>query len=157
METLERCRTCGASLSPDIDWCGQCYTPVSSAEEPEGDVIVVPDVVLPSTERLSNERPTSVAISIWGKVALTALLVGFGALAFAWLQELIDVAGSPAWAFTLFFMVTYAALAIVVLALTWRPELTGTRERVIVLPEVESDRRQAALRRSQDPGELPAE
>jgi hypothetical protein len=151
METLERCRTCGASLSPDIDWCGQCYTPVSSPEERvEDDVIFVPEVTEPV---ISRENP--VALSMWAKVALTILLVGFGALAFAWLQEFTEVAGPPAWAFSLFFLVSYGALAVVLLALVWRSELSGARERVILLPaaERESDARQTALRRSQDPGE----
>src|SRR5262249_42626004 len=117
METLERCRTCGASLSPDIDWCGQCYTPVSATEERDDDLVVIPDASDPVTVAVGAPAPM-----LWVKLVMTALLVGFGALAFAWLQELIDVAGTPAWAFALFFLVTYAALAVVVLALVWRPE-----------------------------------
>ena len=154
METLERCRTCGASLSPYIAWCGQCYTPISSVEQrEEDDVVVVPEV----PEQVIR-RDDPVALSTWAKVALTILLVGFGALAFAWLQEFTEVVGPPEWAFSLFFLVSYGALAIVLLAMVWRSELSGTRERVIVLPAAEGETaRQEALRRSQDPGELPAE
>ena len=67
METLERCRTCGASLSPDIDWCGQCYTPVSSAEEREDDVIVVPE----AAALVPDRRPAGRAGVAWERALHT--------------------------------------------------------------------------------------
>jgi hypothetical protein len=30
----ESCASCGARLSPDVDWCGQCYQPVRTAPAP---------------------------------------------------------------------------------------------------------------------------
>ena len=78
------CRNCGARLSPDIDWCGQCYARVPSSAAPiapaslpspdatvaapvaadpvpdvQGDLPVLPDVDLQLAVLRAGTRPVS--------------------------------------------------------------------------------------------------
>jgi hypothetical protein len=34
---METCSTCGATLSPDLEWCGRCLTPVARSAEDRHD------------------------------------------------------------------------------------------------------------------------
>jgi hypothetical protein len=104
-QTLERCRRCGATLSPDIDWCGQCYTPT---REPER-VIVVP------------EAETGPPVPIGVRLLFSALVVVFGAAAFVALDRIVDETGTGAWATAILFLGAYAAIGIVAILTAWRP------------------------------------
>lgn len=103
---METCSNCGAALSPDIDWCGQCFTHVP---RPRADtVLVLPD--LDRSRTLLAE-----------KMMLTGLLVAFGILAYVDLVPVVDVIGSTIWGTIAFFLGVYTALALVALWLAWRP------------------------------------
>ena len=103
---METCSNCGATLSADIDWCGQCYTHVP---RPRADtVIVLPDL----------ERSRALLVQ---KILLTALLAAFGILAYLALVPVVDVIGSTIWGAVAFFLGAYTVLALVALWLSWRP------------------------------------
>jgi hypothetical protein len=103
---MENCSNCGAALSPEIDWCGQCFTHVPRARA--ATVIVVPD--------LDRARA-----SLAERILLTGLLVAFGILAYVALVPVVDETGSTIWSTVAFFLVLYTALGLVALWLSWRP------------------------------------
>src|ERR671920_649708 len=37
MATTDRCPNCGALVTPDAEWCGQCYEPLRPEEPPKVD------------------------------------------------------------------------------------------------------------------------
>ena len=114
---METCTNCGAALSPDIDWCGQCYTHVPRVRA--GDVVVVPDVA-PTPSR---------GVAAGEKVLLTALLVAFGIVAYVALVPVVDVVGSTIWGTVVSFLGLYTVLGLVGLWLVWRPAPQGRPER----------------------------
>lgn len=121
---METCSNCGATLSADIDWCGQCYTHVPRARATTR--IVIPDL----------ERRRSLLAE---RILLTALLVAFGTLAYLALVPVVDDVGSTIWGTVTSFLGVYTALGLVVLWLSWRPAPAARGERpaqyVVVTPE----------------------
>jgi hypothetical protein len=103
---VETCSNCGAALSADIDWCGQCFTHVPRARAES--VVVLPDL----------ERSRALLAQ---KILLTALLVAFAVLAYVALVPVVDVIGSTIWGTVAFFLGVYTALGLVALWLSWRP------------------------------------
>jgi hypothetical protein len=110
---METCSNCGAALSADIDWCGQCFTHVPRARATS--VIVLPDL---ERSRALVER-----------IMLTALLFAFGILAYVALIPVADDVGSSIWSTVTLFLGLYTVLGLVALWLSWRP--TPKRERPI--------------------------
>ena len=104
---MEKCSNCGATLSPDLAWCGQCLTPVVR-ERPTETVIVVPD--LDPTRTLLGER-----------ILLTALLVAFGIVAYLVLVPVVDGIGTVIWGTVASFLGIYTVLGLVALWVSWRP------------------------------------
>ncbi len=118
---MEICRNCGARLSPDIDWCGQCFTPVERARAAE--LIVLPDA----------DRRAARAIGIAGKLFYTALVIAFGVAAWAELRVLLTPQGTLKWGVSVLFLGILASFALVGLVLVWRPAPAGPRRSVIVV------------------------
>jgi len=148
---VDTCRACGATLSKDIPWCGQCFTPIEAKgpkHEPlprelharevaapaaaptavadPGNVVAVPEAERPSIVRAG---PTS--FGIVGKLAITAVLIGIGAGAFLFLEDW-RAETDELLAFEFFFLGAYAILAAVILFFTWRVE---RRPKTVRLPE----------------------
>ena len=107
MQTLETCRNCGAALTGDIDWCGQCYSPVSRPER----IVVVPE----AAERAAP--PVDLGV----KALFSILVVVFGVSAFIALDRIVVERGSALWATSILFLGAYAALGIVGIFTAWRP------------------------------------
>jgi hypothetical protein len=129
---VETCSNCGATLSADIDWCGQCYTHVPRARA--NTTIVMPDL----------ERRRSLLAE---RILLTALLVAFGTLAYLALVPVVDDVGSTIWGTVASFLGVYTALGLVALGVSWRPAPTArggrraeyeamTAETVVRVPDV---------------------
>ena len=129
---METCSNCGATLSADIDWCRQCYTPVDR-DRPE------PTLVLPDLERSRS--------LLAEKILLTALLVAFGTVAYLALVPVVDDVGSTIWGTVASFLGVYTALGLVAMWLSWRPAPTArggrraeyevmTAETVVRVPDV---------------------
>lgn len=150
---MNKCSRCGATLSPQISWCGQCYSPVEPAYEPAllretaawtNDIRIVPAaaqadrvVVIPESppKSLLGAGPTTVGIL--GKLLISAVLIGFGVAAFLLAGEWVAIVGTPGNALRMFLTVVYSALTVIVLRFVWRFERptrlteTGRRERVV--------------------------
>jgi hypothetical protein len=84
------CRACGAPLRPDLEWCGTCYTRVTTfaarpkVHEPGTFVgIPRPDV------RMSRWRASATTMGPVGRVAITIVLL----LLFPWWAILLPLRG----------------------------------------------------------------
>jgi hypothetical protein len=104
--TVETCSNCGAALSPDLDWCGQCLARVPPARATA--VVVLPD--LNRARAMLGER-----------ILLTGLLVAFGIFAYVALVPVVDEVGTTIWSAVAFFLGLYTALGLVALWISWRP------------------------------------
>jgi hypothetical protein len=119
---METCRNCGAELSPDIDWCGQCFTPVRRWTRRNDDIVVVPD----AREGRSFGIPE--------RLLFSALIVAVGIVGFVALTPAAGRIGSTAWGAVAAFLATYTVLGLVALWLTWRPAPRERRpEHVVVI------------------------
>src|SRR5438094_10585837 len=106
---MEICRNCGAELSPDIDWGGQCFTPVRRWARRDDEVVVVPDV------------STRASFGVPEKALFSTLVVAVGVAGFVGLGPSAGRIGSTAWGAVASFLATYSVLGLVALWLTWRP------------------------------------
>jgi hypothetical protein len=108
------CRTCGATLPPDLGWCVRCLAPVTAfaarprVHEP-GSFVGTP-VATPRTSRWRS-GPTS--FGPFGRIAITVTLLLFLPW---WGLEGITAAS----AFHLWFLIGWAMLAALVLPQVWR-------------------------------------
>ena len=117
---METCRNCGAELSPDIDWCGQCFTPVRRQRR-DDELVVIPDV------------HDGTSFGIPEKLLFTALILAVGVVGFVGLVPAAGRIGSTAWAAVAAFLATYTALGLVALWLAWRPTPRDRRTEHIVV------------------------
>jgi hypothetical protein len=105
---METCRNCGAELSPDIDWCGQCFTPVRRRARRDDEVVVIPEA-----------RRT--AFGATEKLLFTLLVLAVGSAGYVALVPSAGTIGSTSWGAVSAFLATYTALGLVALWLAWRP------------------------------------
>lgn len=113
-----RCRTCGATLSPDLGWCGRCLTPVTgfAARPPihEPGTFVGTPVAAPRTSRWRSGPTTFGPV---GRILCT-VIVG---LFFPWWG--LGQSGNPLFIWALMGWLLAAG---VVLRSVWKPApLTG--------------------------------
>jgi hypothetical protein len=119
---METCRNCGAELSPDIVWCGQCFAPAPPRAGRGDDLVVVPE----ARERASFGIPE--------KLLFTALILAVGVVGYVGLAPAAGAIGSTAWGAVAAFLATYTVLSVVALWLAWRPEPRDRRaEHVVVI------------------------
>ncbi|HEX9121855.1 MAG TPA: hypothetical protein VF984_00615 [Actinomycetota bacterium] len=120
---METCWNCGAKLSPDLEWCGQCYTvvkvrgPLSRERDPSQRVIRLPEAETKPT--VVRSTPTSVGIV--GKLFYTILIVGVGVAISVALDAWVISAGRAAFGLLVAVVGAYSALGLVLLWYTWRP------------------------------------
>jgi len=105
---METCRNCGAELSPAIDWCGQCFTPVRRRARRDDEIVVIPE------DRRS-------AFGVTEKLLFSALVLAVGGAGYVALVPSGGSVGSTAWGAIVAFLATYTALGLVALWLAWRP------------------------------------
>lgn len=104
---MEKCSNCGATLSPDLAWCGQCLTPVVRARATDT-LIVVPDL-------------GAARVKLAERILLTALLIAFGIVAYLVLVPVVDGIGTVIWGTVASFLGIYTVLGLVALWVSWRP------------------------------------
>lgn len=77
---MERCWSCGATVSPAVGWCGQCYASTASGQIAEADARLVPHQRSAADDPL--ERPESPDILVvirhsrWARTETTMGPVG---------------------------------------------------------------------------------
>ena len=126
---METCRNCGAALSPDIEWCGLCFTPTGRV--PEKELIVLPDVDA-DAERAAPDP--------WTNALFSALVVAFVVVAFIDLWNLTGDVGSAPWAAAVSFLTSVSALGLVALIVAWTPRPVAPRETLIVIERAPAER-----------------
>jgi hypothetical protein len=117
---METCRNCGAELSPDIDWCGQCFTPVRRRARRDDEVVVLPDAAATSFGTVE-------------KILFSLLVVAVGVVGFVGLAPVVGRIGTTAWGAVTAFLAIYTVLGVVALWLTWRPAARERRAEHIVV------------------------
>jgi hypothetical protein len=117
---METCRNCGAELSPDIAWCGLCFTPVPRQGR-DDELVVVPDV--------HDGR----SFGVPEKLLFSALILAVGVVGFVGLVPAAGRIGSTAWGAIAAFLSTYSVLGLVALWLAWRPAPRDRRAEHIVV------------------------
>jgi len=139
---MDTCWNCGAGLSPEMGWCGQCFEPVvrlpeaSDDREALGDralafddvrIVHAPppaihreDVLPKRHSSLLRGGPTTPAIA--GKLFLTAAVVAAGAGLYSMAAVLVHAVGRPAMALMIVLLGAYSGIAALVLWGAWRPE-----------------------------------
>jgi hypothetical protein len=139
MGTEDRCERCGARLTDQIDWCGQCYAPkppppaapvfrngMLVAEEPKVTTIVMP------TARSASGFGGPLGFGVVAKTAITTAIVGIGVGLFAGLRPWLEI-GRPLWGLALFLSMLYTVPGALILARVWHPEAGGHHERIVTL------------------------
>lgn len=120
---METCWNCGAKLSPDVEWCGQCYTvvkvrgPLSRERDPSKRVVRIPEAEAKPT--VVRSTPTSVGIV--GKLLYTAIIIGVGVGIYVALDTWVISAGRAAFGLLVAVVGAYSVLGLVLLWYTWRP------------------------------------
>jgi hypothetical protein len=126
MTAARECRRCGAHLPPNGPWCTQCLEPVRhlSPRDPQLPPRTDLELIDPATIRrdyapirleeptYSRVRPGTTAFGLWGRLALTAVVL-------FWLPWGIF---TPK---TLFYLIAYLPIAALLLAGIWRRDLVG--------------------------------
>jgi hypothetical protein len=105
---METCRNCGAELSPDIDWCGRCFTPVRRRARRDDELVVIPEA-----------RQTTFGVT--EKLLFSLLVLAVGVTGFVALVPSTGTIGSTAWGAVSAFLATYTALGLLALWIAWRP------------------------------------
>ncbi|HZD81007.1 MAG TPA: hypothetical protein VE646_13335 [Actinomycetota bacterium] len=120
---METCWNCGAKLSPDVEWCGQCYTvirlqgPLGRERDPSRRLVRLPDTQAKATVA----RSTATSVGIVGKLIYTALIVGAGVGIYLGLDTWVISAGRAAFGLLVAVVGAYTVLGLVLLRYTWRP------------------------------------
>jgi hypothetical protein len=118
MDAMTTCDNCGASLSPAIPWCGQCYRPLVPYRQTVAVRQARPTVVHPG--------PTT--FGIVGRLLVTAMVVAVGiglrAAAAGW----SNAVGRAGGAIGFVLLGVWAIAAVPILWSTWRP---GRRTRIV--------------------------
>lgn len=134
---MDRCSACGAWLSQQIDWCGQCLTPKAALvgatpnyrrplrpvdlltpHPPEPDrLVIVPDA---EPARRSIFLATETDFGLLGKAIISALLITAGIAFWLLLDAVWDEAGATARALQMTGIGVYSAVAALILVSVWR-------------------------------------
>lgn len=114
MPASRSCAACGATLSPDVRWCGQCAEPVRylTPRPPlhNGDFV---GPLLPARGRTSRWRESPTTFGPAGRLTITCLLALGVPFAFVTM-------GSAFWPTGLWFLLAYALFSAVVLRDVWK-------------------------------------
>jgi hypothetical protein len=110
MPAPRTCRSCGATLSPDLRWCGRCYTPVYElsprARLHDGDFISAPLAEGGHRPHWSRWEKSATTLGPTGRIVATVLVVatlplalGFGMFLYAVLFPVVaTIALGSIWA-----------------------------------------------------------
>ncbi len=145
---MDTCWKCGARISPGIEWCGQCFQPVTHPPDPRddlalqlGDIEIVhapapagglihPGVGGPVAPG-SSEPPLGTV----GKLAMTATIVAAGASLYSVTAILTPAVGSATVAFMMLIVAAYSILGGFMLLSVWRdrsrPRLAGAEGQAV--------------------------
>jgi len=135
---MERCVSCGASLSPDISWCGQCFAtkasmvgasseyrrplrPTDLIPEPASGrerLVVVPDLDPP---RRSVWRPRATGFGLLGRLITTAVLLSIGLGLWIALSVVLNEGTTALLGLRMVIAGLYVVLAGLLLVSIWRP------------------------------------
>lgn len=87
MPAPRTCRSCGATLSPDLRWCGRCYTPVYElaprARLHDGDFVSAPLAEGGHRPHWSRWEKSTTTLGPTGRIVATVLVVATLPLALA--------------------------------------------------------------------------
>jgi hypothetical protein len=116
---MANCHVCNAELSPDMEWCGQCYTPVEKDVDEHLDRPPEPFVGPPPEYSAWKAGPYSFGPA--GKIIITSLVVLVGAV-MAYLAARIGAFyGTSGLALVLMLIGIYSIFAVLGLWGLWRP------------------------------------
>lgn len=138
---MDTCRRCGAALSPEISWCGQCFArrDEQPTRAPSENAVIV--VAQGAPGKILGD-PMYLGIAMRTLLTLLAMAVGFAII--AWFAPWWE-AGRGVWALGTVLIVIYSSLASLFVAKLWLPaEFRANEERIIV---VDPDAAQAVQRR----------
>jgi hypothetical protein len=116
MTAPRTCRACGTNLSPDVTWCLQCYEPVRHLTPRAPQLPVLDDDPPRPEPPTSRWRAGPTTFGPIGRLVATAIV-----LAFAPWQGLTGFGGA-AGALTLWWLLGWSFMAVLVLRHVWRRE-----------------------------------
>src|SRR5438045_3748774 len=125
---MSTCRVCGAALTPDLEWCPQCLTPVARSPERAGPTQVAgsPAGGTVDDEGAYSKPPTSVlragpnSFGIVGKLIFTGLALVGGYVLYRAGRVIVDFYGHGGLALVWLFLGIYSVVVILVLWNVWR-------------------------------------
>jgi hypothetical protein len=136
---MTTCRVCGAELSPELEWCPQCLTPIAehaaaaAATTPPSPGAVSTGA---SGEGVYSKPPTSVlrggpnSFGIVGKLIFTAIAIAGGYALYRTARVIVDFYGHGGLALVWLFLGIYVVVVILVLWNVWRPAAVDPETRV---------------------------
>jgi hypothetical protein len=135
---MATCRVCGAELSPELEWCPQCLTPIA---EPAG-AAAAPESLVPagsagvSDGGVYSKPPTSVlrggpnSFGIVGKLIFTAIALAGGYALYRTGHVIVDFYGGGGLGLVWLFVGIYVVVVVLVLWNVWRPAAVEPETRV---------------------------
>lgn len=117
---MANCHVCNAELNPELDWCGQCLTPIDKGQhEPVERPLPDPDVRPP--DEYSAWRAGPYSFGPVGRIVWTAVVIALGGV-LTWLAARIgSFYGTMGLALVLVFIAVYVVFAVLGLWGIWRP------------------------------------
>jgi uncharacterized OB-fold protein len=123
-EPAAKCRKCGATLSPNLDWCSQCLTPIHehAPGEHEGEIDDATSIEELPRPELSSWRGGPYSFGPLGRIVITILVMLGGGVMYLTARVVGDFYGHPGLGLVLILEAVYLVFAIAVLWGVWRPE-----------------------------------
>lgn len=118
---METCTECGATLAPDLEWCGQCYTPIKkgAGQAPAEKEEPAPWPIEPPQYSAWRSGPYS--FGPIGRSVLTGIMILLGVVVYLAAKIVGRHFGIPGLSLVLVFLGIYTVIAIIVLWGVWRP------------------------------------
>jgi hypothetical protein len=150
---MDKCRSCGAARSPDLEWCGQCYARYDTpAQRPTPQTV---RMVIQS--RGGSDTQPGLSFPLWMRAIITLGVLGGGVVLIEGFRPWLEL-GRPAWAIGAILLTVYASVGAVLAARMWSPDtFTRREEHIVVLDRramADAEKRQLSLIQHDD-GDVP--
>ncbi len=122
MGDLEQlCANCRTRLTPGMQWCAQCYTPIARPEDeaPEDPDEDAPAEPLPEPV-YTVWQPTPTSFGPIPRIVITAMFLAIGVGLYPALMAWTDMTGTVGLAFSFVYVALFVAAGAMFLTQVWR-------------------------------------
>jgi len=128
--------------SPDLEWCGQCYTRYEASPRPS-----TAQTVLMVVRSRGPGAGIGVSFQWWMRVIITVAVLAGGIVLISGFSPWWEL-GRARWILAAVLLIVYTSIGAVLAARMWAPETFSSEERIVLLDRGaigDVERRQQAL------------